>query len=74
MGYERNYVKEQEILNFIKTYISENGFSPTFREICKAVNLKSTDSIYRYCQRLKNEKKIHYIEGQTRTITLKEGA
>jgi len=37
--------KQTEIFNFIKSFIDENGNSPTVREIAKAVNLSSPSSI-----------------------------
>ena len=40
--------REKEILEIIETFINENGYSPTVREICKLTNLKSTSSIHSY--------------------------
>ena len=34
--------KQQEILDFIKAEILRKGYPPAVREICDAVNLKST--------------------------------
>ena len=36
--------KQREILEYIKSQILERGFPPAVREICEAVNLKSTSS------------------------------
>ncbi len=37
--------KQEEILNYIDKNIELKGYSPTVREICKAVNLKSTSTV-----------------------------
>ena len=37
--------KQLEILEYIKSQILEKGYPPTVRDICEAVNLKSTSSI-----------------------------
>ena len=37
--------KQKEILEYIKSQILERGFPPAVREICEAVNLKSTSSV-----------------------------
>ena len=37
--------KQEEILNYIDKTIKSNGYSPTVREICEAVGLKSTSTV-----------------------------
>jgi len=37
-------LKQEEILQFLKEYIDENGFPPSYREIANGVNIKSTNS------------------------------
>ena len=38
--------KQQEILEYIKNQILDHGYPPAVREICAAVNLKSTSSVH----------------------------
>ena len=38
--------KQEEILEYIKSQILQRGFPPAVREICDAVNLKSTSSVH----------------------------
>lgn len=47
--------KQREILEIIKTFIKENGYSPTIREICKIANIKSTASVHGHIKKLKAE-------------------
>ena len=42
MSYGKITQKQQEILEYIKSEILNRGFPPAVREICEAVNLKST--------------------------------
>jgi repressor LexA len=44
--------KQSEILEFIKKEIMAHGYPPTVREICQAVNLKSTSSVHLHLEAL----------------------
>ena len=44
--------KQAEILEFIKKCILEKGYPPAVREICTAVNLKSTSSVHSHLETL----------------------
>lgn len=44
--------KKEEIYNYIKAYIAEHGYAPSYREIGTAVGLKSTSSVYAHMQDL----------------------
>ncbi len=46
MTYGRISKKQQEILDYMKNEILNRGFPPSVREICEAVNLKSTSSVH----------------------------
>ena len=51
--------KQQEILDFLKTSILQKGYPPSVRDICIAVNLKSTSSVHAHLETLE---KNGYIE------------
>lgn len=44
--------KQQEILDYLKAAILDRGYPPSVREICEAVNLKSTSSVFSHLERL----------------------
>ena len=44
--------KQKEILDFINLSIKNDGFSPSVREICLAVNLKSTSTVQYHLNKL----------------------
>ncbi len=46
--------KQQDILNYINKTIELKGYSPTVREICNAVDLKSTSTVQYHLDKLKN--------------------
>ena len=39
--------REQKILAFMKQVIREKGYPPTVREICSALGIKSTSTVYK---------------------------
>lgn len=44
--------EEDSVFNFIKKFITENGYPPCVREICSACNLKSTATAFNAINRL----------------------
>ena len=44
--------KQQQILDYIKEEILKRGYPPAVREICEAVNLKSTSSVHSHLETL----------------------
>lgn len=47
--------KQEEILEYIKDEILSKGYPPAVREICEAVNLKSTSSVHSHLATLENK-------------------
>jgi repressor LexA len=44
--------KQEEIYQFLKAHTESKGYPPSVREICEAVNLKSTSSVHGHLKRL----------------------
>lgn len=61
MAYGKISNKQQEILDYIKEEILKRGYPPSVREICEAVQLKSTSSVHSHLETL--EKKRLYQKG-----------
>lgn len=61
--------KALTIYNCIKE-MSEGGVPPSVREICKALNIKSTSTVHRYIELLKDEGYIEKEENKNRSIKL----
>lgn len=66
----RSSNKRAEILRFITEFSAQNGYSPTVREICAAVGLSSTASVYRHLEALRDEGRICMDEQKKRSITV----
>ena len=56
MTYGRISKKQQEILDYMKNEILNRGFPPSVREICEAVNLKSTSSVHSHLEALEKKR------------------
>ena len=63
MSYGKISKKQLEILEYIKSEILRIGYPPAVREICEAVDLKSTSSVHAHLQRLLREGKIETDAG-----------
>ena len=61
--------KQEEILNYIDKTIKSNGYSPTVREICQAVGLKSTSTVQYHLKKLIDLGFLNKSENISRSIT-----
>ena len=61
--------KQEEILNYIDKTIKSNGYSPTVREICEAVGLKSTSTVQYHLKKLIELGFLNKSENISRSIT-----
>lgn len=62
--------KQEEILEYIKSQILERGFPPAVREICEAVNLKSTSSVHSHLETLEKNGYIRRDPTKPRAIEI----
>ena len=70
MSSKRITAKQEEILNYIKNEILERGFPPAVREICQAVNLKSTSSVHSHLESLEKNGYIRRDPTKPRAIEI----
>ena len=70
MPYGRITPKQQEILDYIKNEILNRGFPPAVREICEAVNLKSTSSVHSHLEALEKNGYIRRDATKPRAIEI----
>jgi len=61
---------KRRVLDFITDYIERNGYSPSYREIGPAVGLRSSSSVNRYVEVLKEEGKLIAANPKAQTFTL----
>ncbi|MCR5404823.1 MAG: transcriptional repressor LexA [Butyrivibrio sp.] len=62
--------KQKEILEYIKSQTLERGFPPSVRDICKAVNLKSTSSVHSHLESLEKNGYIRRDPTKPRAIEI----
>lgn len=62
--------KQSEILEYIKGQILTRGFPPAVREICEAVNLKSTSSVHSHLETLEKNGYIRRDPTKPRAIEI----
>ncbi len=62
--------KQQEILEYIKETILKKGYPPSVREICEAVQLKSTSSVHSHLETLEENGYIRRDPTKPRTIEI----
>ena len=70
MAYGKITKKQQEILDYIKNEIINRGFPPAVREICEAVNLKSTSSVHSHLETLEKNGYIRRDPTKPRAIEI----
>ena len=59
-----------KLFNFIKNYQNDNGYPPTVREMCKAIKVSSTSTIFYYLNKLENSNKIKKNPNKNRALEI----
>ena len=70
MGYGKITPKQKEILEYIKSQILDRGFPPSVRDICEAVNLRSTSSVHAHLETLEKNGYIRRDPTKPRAIEI----
>lgn len=60
--------KERAIFEYIREAIATEGFAPSVRDICAALNIKSTSTVHMYLRRLEQKGCIQRCDGKSRAI------
>lgn len=63
-------VQEKRVFDYLKGQIREKGYPPSIREICAALNFKSTSSVHQYIARLAEKGYIDKGDLKTRAIKI----
>ena len=70
MAYGRISAKQSEILEYIKSQILNKGYPPSVRDICEAVDLKSTSSVHAHLESLEKNGYIRRDPTKPRAIEI----
>jgi len=60
--------RQKEVLEYLRTYIHENGYAPCVRDICSALDLKSTSTAHAHLTKLEKKGYITRDPAKPRTI------
>jgi repressor LexA len=64
--------RQQQVLDFLRRFIRENGYPPSVREIGEAVGLSSPSSVHSHLQILENKGRIRRDASSARAIAVLE--
>jgi repressor LexA len=66
--------REQQILTFMEKEIHKKGYPPTVREICTALNIKSTSTVHKDIERLEAKGYLKKDPSKPRALMLKKNS
>lgn len=66
--------RQNEVLEYLKDYINENGYAPCVRDICQALDLKSTSTAHAHLTKLERKGYISRDPAKPRTIMILDGS
>lgn len=64
--------KERELYEYICERIRRDGYAPTVRDICTALDIKSTSTAHAYLAKLEAKGYIHRSQGKSRSVRIKQ--
>lgn len=64
----RRKITNDDVLDFIIDFQDEKGFAPTFREMARGLNVDSTSTVAGRIAALRDEGKVTYLPGHSRTL------
>ena len=60
--------RQHDCLTWIRAYISENGHSPSYREIGQGIGCKATSNVYRLVVALQKRGHVDFLKARARSI------
>lgn len=65
---KKSEIRQNDILDFMKKTIAEKGYSPTVREICAALKIKSTSTVHSDIKALEEKGLVKKDSAKPRTV------
>ena len=62
--------QQQSILKLVKEFMTEHGYAPTVRELCRLAGLKSPDTVQYHLDNLRAKGFLGSVSGKPRTLAL----
>jgi len=68
----KGQTKKKLVYDFVLSFTEEKGYPPSVREICTALNIKSTSSVHAYLLQLENDGKLIRDPSKPRALMIPE--
>ena len=62
--------RQKEILDFLESFVSRNGYSPSFEEIARGMGLKSLATVHKHVTNLEKKGLLDRVHNRSRSIDL----
>lgn len=69
-----NEEKLTKVMDYIRKFSEENGYTPSVREIGKECGIKSTATVHSYIEKLQSKGYLNKAENKKRSVTLGKGS
>lgn len=66
-------METEAVLAFVRSWISEHGYSPSTREIVAGLDVSSTRIVHEALVELRDAGKVDWVPGQARTLRVVDG-
>ena len=63
-----------KVMDYIRKFTEENGFTPSVREIAKECEIRSTATVHSYLERLQDKGYLNKATNKKRAVTIGKGA
>lgn len=70
MGNERLTKRQVEILKYVREFMDENGYAPSYREVGQALGISSVATVHEHIKNLESKGFLRGEEGAARSIAL----
>jgi len=62
--------RQKEVIDFLETFVSRNGYSPSFEEIARGMGLKSLATVHKHITNLEKKGLLDRVHNRSRSIDL----
>ena len=60
--------RQKEVLDFLETFVTRNGYSPSFEEIARGMSLKSLATVHKHITNLEKKGMLDRVHNRSRSI------
>lgn len=72
MNSDKFFIMQEKIYDYVRNHLTDKGFPPTHREICTALNIKSTSTVSMHLNKLVERGLIDKRSGSSRSIIIEK--